>query len=127
MWGLLFVLPRGRRRHFFPLYTHFRAGMAQSYGSKESFSMFASHSRWDGDEVRKLVPNAFSLTILRDPVDSFESRYGYSHQEKVLGISLTDFIQRLADGDTRDGTGTGGRNRMLWDLGIDRRDMHDDV
>ena len=76
----------------------------------------------------------------RDPVDSFESWYGYSHQEKVLGISLADFIQRLADGDTRDGTGeilwsnsavscqgTGGRNRMLWDLGIDRRDMHDDV
>ena len=29
------------------------------------FSMFASHSRWDGEEVRKLVPNAFSLTILR--------------------------------------------------------------
>ena len=41
----------------------------------------------------------------RDPVDSFESWYGYSHQEKVLGISLADFVQRLADGDTRDGTG----------------------
>ena len=32
---------------------------------QEKFSMFASHSRWDGGEVRKLVPNAFSLTILR--------------------------------------------------------------
>ena len=32
---------------------------------QERFSMFASHSRWDGEEVRKLVPNAFSLTILR--------------------------------------------------------------
>ena len=41
----------------------------------------------------------------RDPVDSFESWYGYSHQEKVLGISLADFVQRLAEGDTRDGTG----------------------
>ena len=82
-WGLLFVLPRGRRHHFFPLYTYFRTGMAQTYGSKvqnlkkrlshgllcpifqQKFSMFASHSRWDGAEVRKLVPNAFSLTILR--------------------------------------------------------------
>ena len=32
--GLLFVLPRGRRRHFFPLYTYFQTGMAQTYGSK---------------------------------------------------------------------------------------------
>ena len=32
---------------------------------QEKFSMFASHSRWNGEEVRKLVPNAFSLTILR--------------------------------------------------------------
>ena len=42
---------------------------------------------------------------IRDPVDSFESWFGYSHQEKVLGISLSDFVQRLAEGDTRDGTG----------------------
>ena len=33
-WGLLFVLPRSRRRHFFPLYTYFQTGMAQTYGSK---------------------------------------------------------------------------------------------
>ena len=33
-WSLLFVLPRGRRRHFFPLYTYFQTGMAQTYGSK---------------------------------------------------------------------------------------------
>ena len=33
-WGLLFVLPRGHRRHFFPLYTYFQTGMAQTYGSK---------------------------------------------------------------------------------------------
>ena len=32
---------------------------------QEKFSMFASHSRWDGGEVRKLVPNAFSLTTLQ--------------------------------------------------------------
>ena len=32
---------------------------------QEKFSMFASRSRWDGEEVRKLVPDAFSLTILR--------------------------------------------------------------
>ena len=43
--------------------------------------------------------------LARDPVDAFESWYGYSHQEKVLGISLSDFVQRLAEGDTRDGTG----------------------
>ena len=160
---MLFVLPRGRRRHFFPLYTHFQAGMAQSYGSKVwthglkykvlslSFSCVRrdsvclphtlggterrlgslcptlSHSPFSGkkysfqkrhslNSLNTLgiwkMPTAGKMNFLsvcspfaRDPVDSFESWYGYSHQEKVLGISLADFIQRLADGDTRDGTG----------------------
>ena len=46
---------RCRKDYCFPVCSMFQ----------EKFSMFASHSRWDGGEVRKLVPNAFSLTILR--------------------------------------------------------------
>ena len=69
--------------------------------------------RWGGEEAcpQRLLTHDTQVKSqnipppARDPVDSFESWYGYSHQEKVLGISLSDFVQRLAEGDTRDGTG----------------------
>ena len=61
--------------------------------------MFAAHSVWNSGEVRKVVPGAFAFTILRwvrkncqilndyleytiyrDPVDAFESWYGYTRR-----------------------------------------------
>ena len=59
--------------------------------------MFAAHSVWNSEEVRKVVPGAFAFTILRwvgqlssfylifkatcrDPVDAFESWYGYTRR-----------------------------------------------
>ena len=68
--------------------------------------MFAAHSVWNREEVMKVVPGAFAFTILRwvrklpssvivveslilndyeeyscrDPVDAFESWYGYTRR-----------------------------------------------
>ena len=33
--------------------------------SQNSFSVFAAHSVWNSEEVRKVVPGAFAFTILR--------------------------------------------------------------
>ena len=71
--GLLVVLPRGRR-HLFPLARPFQPAMAETYGGKVApvpsprqvrFDVFAAHSLWDGAMVARLVPAAFTLTILR--------------------------------------------------------------
>jgi len=77
--GLLVVLPRGRR-HLFPLARPFHPDMAEAYGGKERFEVFAAHSLWDGAMVARLVPAAFTLTILREPVAAFESWFGYMHR-----------------------------------------------
>ena len=42
------------------------------------FDFFVFHSIWNYDEVRQVVPKpAPTITILRDPVNTFESGYTY--------------------------------------------------
>ena len=42
-----------------------------------TFDMFLFHSVWNYSEVRKVVPYGPSVTLIRDPVDTFESGYVY--------------------------------------------------
>ena len=39
--------------------------------------MFLFHSIWNYNEVRKVVPDGPAVTLVRDPVDMFESGYAY--------------------------------------------------
>ena len=39
--------------------------------------VFLFHSVWNYKEVRKVVPNGPAVTLIRDPVDIFESGYVY--------------------------------------------------
>jgi hypothetical protein len=42
------------------------------------FNLFVFHSIWNYKEVRKVMSkSAFTVTILRDPVNTFESGYSY--------------------------------------------------
>ena len=45
-----------------------------TYGT---FDMFLFHSVWNYTEVRKVVPHGPAVTLIRDPVDTFESGYVY--------------------------------------------------
>ena len=38
------------------------------------------------------------ITILREPVDQFESLYSYSHFESKLGMGLEQFVAKYVDG-----------------------------
>ena len=50
------------------------------------FDMFLFHSQWRYQEVQKVMQtSAVTITILRDPVDTFESGYSYfGRAPKVL-------------------------------------------
>lgn len=52
---------------------------------KEGYQAFVLHTMWDQEEVEQVLgKGATYITILRDPVDQFESLYSYSHFEKKI-------------------------------------------
>ena len=61
-----------------------------------SFDIFAAHGRWNGSEVRRLIPDGYSLTILRNPVEAFESYYSYMSIDTKLHMDINEFAMALA-------------------------------
>jgi len=95
--------------------------------------LLAEHFRWDKNdknEVAKILGSneARIFTILRDPVDQFESRFSYADLDKLYGLSLKDLIQLLQNASTAEinekyyelikKNDTFGRNQIAWDLGL---------
>ena len=58
--------------------------------------MYAAHGRWDAAEVKSLVPGAFAVTILRSPVEAFESYYSYMNIDTKLSMDINEFAMALA-------------------------------
>ena len=66
----------------------FNATKVKGYPDDVPLDMFLYHSIWNYEEVRKVVPNGPAVTILRDPVDLFESGYVYfNNKPKVKNIT----------------------------------------
>ena len=61
-----------------------------------SFQVYAAHGRWDAAEVKSLVPGAFAVTILRSPVEAFESYYSYMNIDTKLSMDINEFAMALA-------------------------------
>lgn len=95
------------------------------------FNIFCHHTRFDGEQVRAVLPSdAIFVTILRHPVNLFESLYGYYEMEKHVGKTLEEFameemskeklrlnrfVQRI------------GPNQMLFDMGYSEEDWSNDT
>ena len=50
------------------------------------------YSIWNYNELKKVIPNAIHVTLLRDPVNCYESNYVYMGLEKIfryLTLSIT--------------------------------------
>ena len=57
-----------------------------------SYSILCLHTRFNKKEMEKVMgDNTVYVTMLRDPVDVFESQYGYYKLEKQFGMSLGSF------------------------------------
>ena len=87
------------------------------------FDIFAFHCRWDYAEVRKIIPEAKFVTILRDPLAAFESSYVYMGLQKLLKVDLNGFARKFAaKGRSSTRKANVGRNNLLWDLGMEREE-----
>ena len=90
------------------------------------FDIFAFHCRWDYHEVKKIIPEAKFFTILREPMDTFESNYVYMGAQKARGADLNQFAEKFAaQGEKRAKKAYVGQNNLLWDLGMDVQDLDD--
>ncbi|CAN9504860.1 unnamed protein product [Ophioblennius macclurei] len=73
---LTFALPDGRNDFYYP--SPFRVSQVKGYTAGKCFNVVCNHMRFDRQEVAKLLPpDAAFVTILRDPVDLFESSFNY--------------------------------------------------
>ncbi|XP_047426032.1 galactosylceramide sulfotransferase-like [Mugil cephalus] len=80
---LRFAFPDRRNDFFYP--SPFQCSQVKDYRPGECFNVVCNHMRFDRREVAKLLPkDAAYITILRDPVDLFESAFHYYHRAVPL-------------------------------------------
>ncbi|XP_022050315.1 galactosylceramide sulfotransferase isoform X1 [Acanthochromis polyacanthus] len=80
---LKFAFPDGRNDFFYP--SPFLCSQVKDYRPGECFNIVCNHMRFNHQEVSKLLPpDAVYVTILRDPVDLFESSFHYYHRAVPL-------------------------------------------
>ncbi|KAK2708449.1 galactosylceramide sulfotransferase-like isoform X2 [Artemia franciscana] len=93
------------------------------------YDIMALHTRWDHSAVKQaLGGDPIFVTIIREPVDLFESLYSYyslySFFEKT---NLYEFLDKLEDEKFKRKNdrfvGKIGRNQMLFDLGFPVKDF----
>jgi len=89
------------------------------------YDLFALHTIWNKAEVeRTLGPGAVYITILRDPVELFESLWVYAGFQKYYDIDLESFALAEKDGKLAQRAYRNlGRNQMLWDAGLEASQM----
>lgn len=81
--NLKFAFPDGRNDFFYP--SPFQCSQVKDYKPGACFNIVCNHMRFDHQEVAKLLPpDAAYITILRDPVDLFESSFHYYHRAVPL-------------------------------------------
>ncbi|XP_058473502.1 galactosylceramide sulfotransferase isoform X2 [Solea solea] len=76
---LKFAFPERRNDFFYP--SPFLSSQVKDYRPGDCFNIVCNHMRFDRQEVAKLLPpDAVYITILRNPVDLFESSFHYYHR-----------------------------------------------
>lgn len=87
--------------------------------------IFTLHNRWNLPEVEALMGSStFTFSIVRNPVDQFESLYTYMQLNVTYGMKLPKYIEVLGKNQTiidklpRGGLGRFGRNQIAFDWGV---------
>ncbi len=92
--------------------------------AKLGFDMFIFHSIWNYHEMKKVLPDAAYITLLRDPVDAFESNYVYMGLEKAFKMDINTFATKRVKKDLRRRPNAIiDKNQLLWDLGVTPKEV----
>lgn len=89
-----------------------------------SYNILAHHTRLDYNEIRSVMPrNSIYITILRNPIEVFESAYSYYGFKDILGANLHKFISKVPTVNEKvvhkRFKNKFGSNQMMFDLGAD--------
>lgn len=85
---LRFAFPDGRNDFFYP--SPFLCSQVKDYRPGDCFNIVCNHMRFSYEEVAKLLPpDALYITILRSPVELFESSFHYYHKAIPLTWSIS--------------------------------------
>lgn len=138
---LKFAFPDGRNDFFYP--SPFLCSQVKDYTHGDCFNIVCNHMRFNHREVAKLLPpDAVYFTILRDPVDLFESSFHYYHRAVPLTwrIRGEDKLAEFLDNPERFYSSEAFnsfylKNLLSFDFGLDNnleaddprvlRDIHD--
>lgn len=95
---------------------------------EKKYDIFNLHTVWNQTATRDLLgPDAVYVTILRHPVDLFESLYAYTNFQTVLKLNLHEYIQSLNVSETLYQHRINqymGLNQQLYDLGLPLVDLY---
>ena len=102
-----------------------RSALSTAPWGKLEMDVFTLHNRWNFPEVVNLMgPSVRTFSIVRNPVDLFESLYSYSNLKNFYGVDLKGFVNILRENRTSETLqkrhlGYIGRNQLAWDFGFD--------
>ena len=97
-----------------------------------NYDMFLVHTRWNFQQISSVLNDkgdVLYVSILRDPVDLLRSFWDYIRLDTKYNKTLEEYAlavtrEKLLSKNTT-GKRPQGFNQMLYDFGMDYRDMHD--
>lgn len=95
--------------------------------AKLGYDLFIFHSVWNYPEVKQVLPDAVYITLLRDPVNCYESNYVYMGLQNAFKMDINKFATvKAAARIPRRTKAIIGKNQLLWDLGLPTPVMEDE-
>jgi len=130
--GLNFVLPASGNYMRSETQLSFCRGMLADTVWEQNgmnYNIFCLHTVWNTKEVLSTLegPNPVMISIVRDPVDIFESMWHYYNFSNYTGKSLDEFakdIEKDPNVERFGFDGRFGRNQMLFDFGLSSEEMN---
>ncbi|XP_013771936.1 galactosylceramide sulfotransferase-like [Limulus polyphemus] len=124
---LLFALPK--KGNYFghprPFHHVMIPNLIKPATGKSHYNIFTHHTRFNYLELKRLMPeNTVFVTILRDPVELFESLYSYYSLKDFYKTPLSQFSVNISEENSNMRYNNKiGRNQMSFDLGLEVNDF----
>ncbi|KAI8489424.1 KICSTOR complex protein szt2 [Branchiostoma belcheri] len=107
---------------------HLHGNHGRHHGNSTAYNILCHHTRFHYENIRALMPNdSVYVTIVRNPVDMFESIFTYRRFDKKYQISqpnsLKVFLDSPSDFVKKYGRTEHSQNPLFYDLGYDSEQL----